>query len=478
MTDQPDPAVDPPALPALKVVEPEVNEDDPWHDDELKRKEIAARLTDIVRGQEAPFVISIDGRWGTGKTFLLRRWAQDLRNQDTPWEAIYFNAWEDDFNDDPLLAIIGQLSEYFDEGPLREIARGVAGALGHVLVKRVTGASPDDLTPDSLLNDYREGLQTKNAVKDRLEELGKKVRDDTGQPLVFIIDELDRCRPTFAIELLERVKHIFDVPNIVFVFGINRGELVKSLESVYGEIDAGTYLRRFFDMEFTLPEADPTSFCQHLLAKYRLADFLTQVDQRRSSPYYVPELSGIAETLPVVLGCLGLSLRDMDHCVRLLALAARDSLLNERLYAGVFMLLAATKIDEPELYQRFVRGDARGADLINNLSGKERSGDLDTVTASSRRSTLNWVEAATYCADDPHRVLRQLRRLEKSEAPDEPEYISSELAVLGIGDEQNLRRLRDIIQMMNESQRFFRGYESARHSLAEKIDLYTDFVRR
>ena len=54
---------------------------------------------------------------------------------------------------------------------------------------------------------------------------------DTGQPLVFIIDELDRCRPTFAIELLERVKHIFDVPNIVFVFGINRSELVKALDS-------------------------------------------------------------------------------------------------------------------------------------------------------------------------------------------------------------------------------------------------------
>ena len=108
----------------------------------LDRKEIADRLTSIVRGQEAPFVISLDGRWGTGKTFLLKRWAQDLRNQG--FEAIYFNAWEDDFNDDPLLAIIGQLSEYFDEGALREIARGVAGALGHVLVKRVTGASPDE----------------------------------------------------------------------------------------------------------------------------------------------------------------------------------------------------------------------------------------------------------------------------------------------------------------------------------------------
>ena len=82
---------------------------------------------------------------------------------------------------------------------------------------------------------------------------------------MFIIDELDRCRPTFAIELLERVKHIFDVKNIVFVFGINRAELTEALVSVYGEIEAGEYLRRFFDMEFILPDGDPTRFCQHLL---------------------------------------------------------------------------------------------------------------------------------------------------------------------------------------------------------------------
>ena len=107
-------------------------------------------------------------------------------------------------------------------------------------------------------------------MKEQLSQLGHRVRDDTGQPLVFIIDELDRCRPTFAIELLERVKHIFDVPNIVFVFGINRDELVKSLESVYGDIDAGTYLRRFFDMEFVLPAPDAAQFSRYLLKRYGL----------------------------------------------------------------------------------------------------------------------------------------------------------------------------------------------------------------
>ena len=476
MAEQPDPADAPPALPTLKIVEPEVDAENPWHDDVLDRKEIADRLTSIVRGQEAPFVISLDGRWGTGKTFLLKRWAQDLQNQG--FEAIYFNAWEDDFSKDPLLAIIGQLSEHFGEGLLRQMAVGVAEAALNIFTNRLVGMKFDDLTAETLLDDYRDQQATQRAVRERLKELGAKVRDDKDQPLVFIIDELDRCRPTFAIELLERVKHIFDVPNIVFVFGINRMELTKALVSVYGEIEAGEYLRRFFDMEFVLPDAAPEEFCRYLVAKFRLADFFTQVDERRHSPYYVRELSEIAETLPVVMGRLGLSLRDMDYCVRLLALAARESLANQRLYSGVFILLAATKIDDPELYQRFVQGDARGADLINNLNGKERSGAPDAVTASNARSTLNWVEAAAYYSDDPNRALRQLRRLENSEALDEPEYISLELAALDIRDEQNLRRLRDIIRMMREGQRLLEGYESARRSLGQKIDLYFGFVRR
>ena len=87
--------------PALKIEEQDPDPKNPWGDDVLDRKEIADRLTSIVRGQEVPFVISVDGRWGTGKTFLLKRWAQDLRNQDPRWQAIYYNAWEDDFSRRP-----------------------------------------------------------------------------------------------------------------------------------------------------------------------------------------------------------------------------------------------------------------------------------------------------------------------------------------------------------------------------------------
>ena len=481
-----------PEPPPLKVPELPVNEKEPWSDDVLEREQVAARLTNIVRGQEAPFVISVDGRWGTGKTFLLKRWAQDLRKQEPEWRAIYYNAWEDDFADDPLLAIIGQISEHFAKGRFRRylplLGKFVAPLLrqgASIALASTTGvvlppipAPEEGEPPQGALSNYHQRRETKESLRRVLESMSERVAKETGQPLVFIIDELDRCRPTFAIELLERVKHIFDVPNIVFVFGINRGELLKSLESVYGDIEAGEYLRRFFDFEFVLPDADPRKYCEHLVAKFGLRAFFAEVDQRRQSPHYVEELRDIARFLPVVLGGMGLSLRDMDYCVRLVALAGRESLANQRLYAPLLVLLAATKVRDPELYRRFVDGDARGADLINHLNGQRPLGDPTAQMDATPGSILNWLEAATYYADDRDRSLRQLRRLENGEALDQPEYVSSELADLDVRSEENLRRVRDIIHTMSEGQRFLEGYGLARQSLAEKIDIYAGLLRR
>ena len=77
---------------SLKLPEPEVSSSEPWGDDVLGRAEIAGRLTNLIRDQSSPFTISIHGYWGTGKTFMLKRWQKDLENQG--FQAIYFNAWE------------------------------------------------------------------------------------------------------------------------------------------------------------------------------------------------------------------------------------------------------------------------------------------------------------------------------------------------------------------------------------------------
>ena len=392
MTEETTGATDPKESLKLKLDEPEVSTDDPWCDDVLNRSQIAERLTNLIRTQSVPLVVSVDGYWGTGKTFMLKRWQKDLENQG--FRAIYFNAWEDDFCDDPLLAIIGQLSVHLKgksrfTAKTREVVqkakalfRPRALSVG-MAYEGLTVTGNVDLGQDrneeevDLLDDYLFQRESKDELKKELSELATDVAEETKHPLVFIIDELDRCRPTFAVELLERVKHIFDVPNLVFVFGINRDELSESLQSLYGDIAAEIYVRRFFDFEFTLPDGDSIEFCKHLFDKFGLGD---------DSHSGVPELWSY----------FGLSLRDMDYCTRLLCLTVRnldpDDNNPRRQLLG---LLVALKFANQPLYRKIYAGDWRAKELLDYIHSQIPQDDGQSEIAQ----TLADIEASLYVID-------------------------------------------------------------------------------
>ena len=404
----------------LKLPEPAVSAKTPWEDDALDRAQIADKLTNLIRDQRDPFVISIDGQWGTGKTFLLKRWQKALENED--FRVIYFNAWEDDFCDDPLLSIIGQLSEYFKKGKLKEIA-GKIGETAILLLKnnmlsvieKATGIKLEvDLNNRDLLQEYLNQRVTKDCLKEHLKELSAEVVKETNHPLVFIIDELDRCRPTFAIELLERVKHIFDVPDLVFVFGVNRDELCKSLTSIYGEIDASVYLRRFFDMEFMLPEVDSEQFCRSLMDKFRIKEFFHTLSTGAYAEIHRPDYNDLSRSFPILCSRLALSLRDIDYCVRLVALVGKNLQDSHTLYPGLLSLLIPLKFKNPTLYRQFIRGECHASDVMNYLDGMI-SGPIEDSRLAVR---LDAREADLYLAESKHledtraaTPLQQLRLL-------------------------------------------------------------------
>ncbi len=389
---------------ALKLSEPVVDSDNPWADDLLARQDIATRLTNLVATQEPSLTISLQGQWGSGKTFMLRRWQQQLENEE--FKAIYFNAWEDDFCDDPLLAIIGQLSDYFKEGRMKTMARQVAqiamplireNVLG--VLKATTGVTikvdHQGRGNKTLLDAYLEQRGTKDKLKNQLAALSRQVAKETDHPLVFIIDELDRCRPTFAIELLERVKHIFDVPNTVFVFGLNRDELSKSLASVYGDINTDVYLRRFFDFAFTLPEVGSLGFAAHLMAKFQLGQVFQSLSDAtgRLDPIY--DFNNYQRILPKLWSALGLSLRDIDYGVRLMALLARNVPPGSVTHPYLLTILIAVKFKKPDFYHALVMGNFRTSEIMNFIDGTVRE-DLSDRDLSA---ILNRIEGFLYCAD-------------------------------------------------------------------------------
>ncbi|MYC29023.1 MAG: AAA family ATPase [Chloroflexi bacterium] len=388
----------------LKIAEPEVSKEDPWVDDALGRKQLADRLTNLVRDQSAPFTVSIHGSWGTGKTFLLKRWQRDLEVAN--FRAIYFNAWEDDFCDDALVAILGQLSDYFSDDSFTGIVKEMGKVTLHLMEQNAISIVENKLGVTVIpeqgsepgqdpLESYRSQIRAKTELRGHLGKLSNQVREETGHPLIFIIDELDRCRPTFAIDVLEKVKHIFDVPNVVFVFGMNRDELCSSLRSVYGDIDATVYLRKFFDMEFNLPEADVGHFCRFSIRRYGLRRFFNEIKQKHDYRWHGLEYQDLEVVFPMLLSQWGLSLRDIDHCVKTLVLVERNLTPEDYMYPLLLSLLVLLKLVNPRLYQEYISGKRLGGNVMNYLDENIPTTSLSLDAANA----FNLLEAELYCAD-------------------------------------------------------------------------------
>ena len=395
----------------LKLDEPVVDADYPWRDDLLKRQAVAERLTNFVAAQKPPLSISLHGEWGTGKTFLLRRWQRDLERSG--FKAIYFNAWEDDFCDDPLLAILGQMSNTFKDSNFKTLAQQFVST-GLTLLKnnaesllsKHIGVTPNAGSSErDLVDEYLVVRVTKDELKKGLEKLSEAVYNETEHPLVFIIDELDRCRPTFAIELLERVKHIFDVPYLVFVFGINRDELCKSLSSIYGEINTDVYLRRFFDFVFQLQEVNSQAFVAHLIDRFQLEEAFQSLDReprRATSGWGDPnfrhkyDFENLRSVIPSLWSALGLSLRDMDYGIRLLALMVRNIRPGELSHPFLLAVMVALKFKQQKFYFQLRDRAFRISEIMDYLESAIRMdsshGDLS--------SYLDRFEGLLYCAQD------------------------------------------------------------------------------
>ena len=469
----------------LKFAEPEISKEDPWEDDALDRKKLGDRLTNLVKDQSAPFTVSIHGTWGTGKTFLLRRWQRNL--EEAGFRAIYFNAWEDDFCDDALVAILGQLSDYFRDdsltGTIKEMGKVTLQLIKQNAISIVENKLGVTVIPEQdseagqdPLESYRSQIRAKSELRSHLCKVSTRVREETGHPLVFIVDELDRCRPTFAIDVLEKVKHIFDVPDVVFVFGLNRDELCSSLRSVYGDIDASVYLRKFFDMEFNLSATSAGRFCRFTMANYRLAEFFSPIT-RRNGYFGQTEWQSLEAALPSLSAQCGLSLRDIDYCVRTIALVGMNYSPRRPMFPLVLSTLVVLKLLNPSLYRQYVAGKLLGSDVMNYLD------ELLPREQSHREESnaLLWVEADLYCADRISTggeipALQQLNLVLANDCSGfenltQPEYLSMKTR------ESDKRRVADLVGILNIS-RMSDLTSNDLGYLAELIDLHQVESRR
>src|SRR5258706_2225078 len=350
---------------------------------------------------EGSLVVSLNAPFGAGKTTFLSMWKSDLEKRrqadsNVP-KVVILNAWESDYCGDPLLSIVNALIKAAgnDEAAinskavdnLREAAKDVGWfvtGLANNLASHWAGIDP--VAAGELAEDKKKGRQPKipdfiSLYEERTKAL-TKLKDTLkevfgGQPpkSFLFVDELDRCRPDYAIAYLETVKHVFDIHDLVFVLAIDYAQLQCSAKALFGaDLKFPDYFRKFVQRTISLPEPEKTNLeklAQHYVARYLNAEgkriSLMNVDHAR--------IKNITE----LLNAFRMPPRQIQETFRIIGHAVagsqeRAGRLNWCYGVGV-ILMSALKVAEPIMYQHIGKSEAThrevGKFLIKLLGKKE-----------------------------------------------------------------------------------------------------------
>lgn len=202
-------------------------------------------------------VVLLDDEWGTGKTVFVKQWAGHMRQRKA--KVIYIDAFENDYQSDPFLMIVTELTAKLQgTDATSDLLEAGAKAVGSILSSAIALNTAGLVDADKIFGLFEEKLnQSENEKKDLIDfrEKLKSIADEDGQ-IIIVIDELDRCRPDFALRLLERVKHLFDVEGVTFLLVASSNTLIQMVKHAYGFDDepAVRYLDKFMNLRASLPK--------------------------------------------------------------------------------------------------------------------------------------------------------------------------------------------------------------------------------
>ncbi len=262
--------------------------------DRLERARYAEFLTNYLaaEGKQRNYVLNLNAEWGAGKTWFIKRWYMELKAH---YPTVYIDAWQQDFSDDPLLTVISSIIDQLKDATGNKVAipDGIKSKLlgllkvgGKLALKSaikkagledgdfsMEGEDADKLV-DTLCSNHKERYESiqylKNEIRQWVEGAVGLSEGELDYPAFILIDELDRCRPSYAVEMLETIKHIFDIPKVVFVLATDTEQLQHAIKVIYGAgFDAQNYLGRFFQRKFTLNSISKRDFITKKLGKVR-----------------------------------------------------------------------------------------------------------------------------------------------------------------------------------------------------------------
>ena len=391
----------------VRLSELEINEGAwPCPADKLERHKEIENLSPVLLNAEAPLVFALDAPWGGGKTTFIRLWQSYLARESKA--CLYLNAWESDFSEDPLLPLLAEFDDLLvdedDESTAKKAmnkakkyAPGLLKSTALAATKAATfGALDLDKEYEKLIADVAEDLtgnlvdsfKVQKATLTKFKELVAESLDvlpEGQQNLIIFVDELDRCRPTYAIELLERIKHLFDVERIVFVLAVNRDQLSKSLQGVYGtNFDGMQYLKRFIDLDYQLRVPNLTEYVD---AKFELKDIrasFTRISARHGADHRIT----VRDITSMLAARFSYQPRDVDQLIARLRLITRSIQTNYEIEPVALVCMLFLREQNSELYER-IRNDKNS---INDVVLFFAGGNIAEVALPKRfGNIMGWL---------------------------------------------------------------------------------------
>lgn len=379
----------------MKIVTPPliVEESDAFKNDVLDRKAYGEALLNLVTRSSDELVISLDGRWGEGKSTFVKMWQGLLSEAQVP--NIYIDAFANDYLDDAFISVASAITVFVEENiekdssekvaELKTKAKRIGGQLvswsAKLAVKAATLGAIKESELDELneiKNDLSKGTSNLlgNIIEERLvshskdialieefrellSEIPSKLEGSSENPLVVIIDELDRCKPSFAIEMLEKIKHLFSVKNVVFILVMHKEQLEESVRSIYGQnIDAHTYLQKFINIETKLPKQITDRYTNDLKSYSRKLLELHEMETWGEDQNIVDGIEPLANHF-------NLSLRQLEKVFTNLALLYGSSGENNLRLVPIIVFLAVIKTVKPHVFDRLLQQKISYSEVCN-----------------------------------------------------------------------------------------------------------------
>jgi hypothetical protein len=425
----------------MKLVTPSlvVEDSDGFEKDVLQRKHFGEALSNLISRSTDELVISLDGRWGEGKTTFVKMWQGLLKENGV--SSIYIDAFQNDYTDDAFISIASAITSYSEQhssevkksADLKDKAKKVgvrllswtakigikAATLGVIKESDIDALTQagDDVADDlsetlaglisERLSSHDKETEIIRSFRDALSDMPTSLVDNSSGRLVVIIDELDRCKPSFAVEILEKIKHLFSVKNVVFLLVMHKQQLEEAIRSVYGsKIDAHIYLQKFINIETSIPKKIGSRNGNDI------ALYTKRLLQLHEIPMWGDDRN-ISDCVITLAQHFNLSLRQLEKVFTNLAVIYSTSGENHLRLVPIIVFIAVIKVVNPNIFNNLLLGKIS----FQSLSEQIDIGEFDEENENERKLfwIMNWIRFSLLTtseyreveSDDPIKAFEQ-----------------------------------------------------------------------